>query len=187
MTRLRKLTHWSLATLTAAVLASGSAAAQVGGIGTSPLGSPLGMTSPLGIGPAPAVPRTGIPMGATELSSPGVSPMTFGASPLGPAPATSQAVPVLEGRSRRRLPAWEARCQGPRSILECRQPGAPARARFSTAAARRETRQAPVRQPPAARLQARHRRLRRRLEWGWDRRSAALAFRWARPSSAWEA
>ena len=86
MTRLRKLTHWSFATLTAAVLASGSAAAQVGGIGTSPLGSPLGMTSPLGIGPAPAVPRTGIPMGATELSSPGVSPMTFGASPLGPAP-----------------------------------------------------------------------------------------------------
>jgi len=86
MTRLRKLTHWSLATLTAAVLASGSAAAQVGGIGISPLGSPLGMTSPLGIGPTPAVPRTGIPMGATELSSPGVSPMTFGASPLGPAP-----------------------------------------------------------------------------------------------------
>ena len=38
---------------------------------------------PLGIGPAPAVPRTGIPMGATELSSPGVSPMT---SPLGAAP-----------------------------------------------------------------------------------------------------
>ena len=70
--------------LTAVLLASGSASAQIGGIG--PSGSPLGMTSPLGIGPAPAVPRTGIPMGATELSTPGVSPMTSGTSPLGAAP-----------------------------------------------------------------------------------------------------
>jgi len=75
---------WSLTTLTAVLLASGAASAQIGGIG--PSGSPLGMTSPLGIGPAPAVPRTGIPMGATELSTPGVSPMTSGTSPLGAAP-----------------------------------------------------------------------------------------------------
>jgi len=34
---------------------------------------------------APAVPRTGIPMGATELSTPRVSPMTSGTSPLGAA------------------------------------------------------------------------------------------------------
>ena len=74
----------SLAMLAAVVLVSGSASAQIGGIG--PSGSPLGMTSPLGIGPAPAVPRTGIPMGATELSTPGVSPMTSGTSPLGAAP-----------------------------------------------------------------------------------------------------
>ena len=80
MTRPLRLIRWSL------FVASSPASAQIGGIGPSPLGSPLGMTSPLGIGPAPAVPRTGIPMGATELSSPGVSPMTSGTSPLGAAP-----------------------------------------------------------------------------------------------------
>ena len=84
MARSLRLAGWSLAMLTAVLLASGSASAQIGGIG--PSGSPLGMTSPLGIGPAPAVPRTGIPMGATELSTPGVSPMTSGTSPLGAAP-----------------------------------------------------------------------------------------------------
>ena len=70
MTRPLRLIRWSLAVLTFVFVASNSAYAQIGGIGPSPLGSPLGMTSPLGIGPAPAVPRTGIPMGATELSSP---------------------------------------------------------------------------------------------------------------------
>jgi hypothetical protein len=86
MTRLLRFIRWSLGALTAAFVASSTASAQIGGIGPSPLGSPLGMTSPLGIGPAPAVPRTGIPMGATELSSPGVSPMTSATSPLGAAP-----------------------------------------------------------------------------------------------------
>ena len=84
MARSLRLAGWSLAMLTAVLLASGSVSAQIGGIG--PSGSPLGMTSPLGIGPAPAVARTGIPMGATELSTPGVSPMTSGTSPLGAAP-----------------------------------------------------------------------------------------------------
>ena len=84
MARLFRFAGCSLAMLTAVALASTSASAQIGGIG--PSGSPLGMTSPLGIGPAPAVPRTGIPMGATELSTPGVSPMTSGTSPLGAAP-----------------------------------------------------------------------------------------------------
>jgi hypothetical protein len=86
MTRPLRFIRWSLAALTFVFVASNPASAQIGGIGPSPLGSPLGMTSPLGIGPAPAVPRTGIPMGATELSSPGVSPMTSGTSPLGAAP-----------------------------------------------------------------------------------------------------
>ena len=36
---------------------------------------PLGATSPLGIGPAPPVTPSGIPLGATELTSPGLSPM----------------------------------------------------------------------------------------------------------------
>ena len=63
------------------LLSCGSVLAQVSG--SAP--SPLGITSPLGIGPAPAVPGTGIPLGATEFNSPGVSPMTSGESPLGPA------------------------------------------------------------------------------------------------------
>ncbi len=85
MTRPLRFIRWSLAALAVVFVASSPASAQIGGIGPSPLGSPLGMTSPLGIGPAPAVPRTGIPMGATDLSSPGVSPMTSGTSPLGAA------------------------------------------------------------------------------------------------------
>jgi hypothetical protein len=61
--------------LTAALLGFGSASAQVGATGTSP---PLGMTSPLGIGPGSPVAPTGVPLGATELASPGVSPSTSG-------------------------------------------------------------------------------------------------------------
>lgn len=78
------MTRLLMAAMVVALLGCGPAAAQVGGIGTPPGASPLGMTSPLGIGPAPAVAPTGIPLGATELASPGVSPMTSGISPLGP-------------------------------------------------------------------------------------------------------
>jgi len=68
------------AVATAAVLLScGSAYAQAR-TSTSPLPS-LGMTSPLGIPNAP-VGQTGIPLGATELATPGVSPTTSGASPM---------------------------------------------------------------------------------------------------------
>jgi hypothetical protein len=84
MTRLLRITHWSLTALAAVLVASSPASAQIGAIGPSP----LGMTSPLGVGPAPAVPATGIPLGATELLSPGVSPTTSGTSPLGPAPGS---------------------------------------------------------------------------------------------------
>lgn len=35
---------------------------------------PLGLTSPLGMGPAAQVGTTGIPLGATELATPGISP-----------------------------------------------------------------------------------------------------------------
>jgi hypothetical protein len=65
-----------------ALLSCGSAFAQVGGMSISP-GSPLGVTSPLGIGPGTPVAPTGIPLGATQLVSPGVSPLTSGTSPLG--------------------------------------------------------------------------------------------------------
>jgi hypothetical protein len=40
----------------------------------APAPFPLGATSPLGIGPAPPVTSPGIPPGATELTSPGLSP-----------------------------------------------------------------------------------------------------------------
>jgi hypothetical protein len=71
--------------MAAALLGSGPASAQIGGFSTSPGPSPLGMTSPLGIGPAMPVAPTGIPLGAIELASPGVSPMTSGVSPVVPA------------------------------------------------------------------------------------------------------
>jgi hypothetical protein len=51
------------------VLGCGAAFAQVG-----PTASPLGVTSPLGIGPGSAVPPVGVPMGALELATPGLSP-----------------------------------------------------------------------------------------------------------------
>ena len=72
-----------MATATAALLGCGSVLAQVGAMGITP-GPPLGMTSPLGIGPGAPVAPTGIPLGATEMGSLGVSPTTSGASPLGP-------------------------------------------------------------------------------------------------------
>ena len=45
--------------------------------------SSLGLTSPLGMGPGAAVGATGIPLGATEMTTPGVSPGAAGTSPLG--------------------------------------------------------------------------------------------------------
>ena len=81
MTRLL-VTAASAAMLTA-VLGCGPASAQFGGTSSAP--APLGITSPLGIGPAPAVPGTGLPLGTTELNSAGVSPMASGVFPLGPA------------------------------------------------------------------------------------------------------
>src|SRR6266850_1403201 len=67
------MTRFVMVTTAAVLLSCGSAFAQ----------SPLGMTSPLGIGPGSPVAPTGIPMGTTELASPGVSPTTSGTSPLG--------------------------------------------------------------------------------------------------------
>src|SRR5690348_14065386 len=69
----------------AAVLSiCGSAYAQVGGVSISP-GPPLGFTSPLGLGPGSPVGPSKIPMGATELASPAVSPLISGTSPMSPA------------------------------------------------------------------------------------------------------
>ena len=63
----------------ASLLGCGAAYAQAS-MNVSPLPA-LGMTSPLGIPNAP-VGQTGIPLGATELATPGVSPTTSGAAPM---------------------------------------------------------------------------------------------------------
>jgi hypothetical protein len=67
-----------MATTAAVLLGCGSAVAQVGGMSTSPGSSPLGMTTPLGMGPGSPVPPAGTPLGATELASPGLSPTMSG-------------------------------------------------------------------------------------------------------------
>src|SRR5207248_183111 len=77
--RVRVTAH--LTALTGVLLGGGAAQAQVPSI--SP-GLPLGITSPLGIGPAAPVGPTRIPLGATELATPGASPILSGASPLDP-------------------------------------------------------------------------------------------------------
>src|ERR1700738_5106750 len=78
MTSMRRL----LVTTTVSVfLGCNTALAQVT-VGTgAPV--PLGVTSPLGIGPGASVGVAGIPLGATEMATPGVSPTAAGTSALG--------------------------------------------------------------------------------------------------------
>ena len=78
------MTRFVMTTAAAVLLGCGSAFAQVGGTSISPEPSPLGMTSPLGMGAGSPVAPTGIPLGAMELASPGLSPAAPGASPPGP-------------------------------------------------------------------------------------------------------
>jgi hypothetical protein len=61
-----------IAAMQAALFGCIPAFAQVGGMGSPTPG--LGATSSLGMAPGLPVPPTGIPMGATELASPGLSP-----------------------------------------------------------------------------------------------------------------
>src|SRR5260370_4831089 len=81
-------TVWSLCNV-------GAASAQVGMGAVTP---PLGMTSPLGIGAAAPVGVTGLPLGATELSTPGVSPMTSGSSASSPMTPPSQCSTTMGAR-----------------------------------------------------------------------------------------
>lgn len=74
-----------LVTITSALLGCGPAFAQA----TMGTGIPLGVTSPLGIGPGAPVGTTGIPLGATELATPGVSPTTGGSSLVGSSMTTT--------------------------------------------------------------------------------------------------
>jgi hypothetical protein len=72
-------TRFVLAATAAVLLGCGPASAQLGA-SVFP-GPALGMTSPLGVGPSSPVPQTRIPLGATELASPGVSPTMSGTFP----------------------------------------------------------------------------------------------------------
>jgi len=63
-----------IAATLAALFGCNPAFAQVGGMGTPGIAA----TSPLGMAPGSAVSPTGIPMGATELASPGLSPLPGG-------------------------------------------------------------------------------------------------------------
>ena len=67
--RMRLRFSFSLAMLPA-LLASTGAIAQVGAMVTTPT---LGATSPLGVSPGTSVGPTGIPLGSTEITSPGES------------------------------------------------------------------------------------------------------------------
>ena len=91
------MTRFMMTTTAAILLSCSSAIAQVGGMSLSPAPSPLGMTSPLGIGPGSPVAPAGIPLGATELASPGVSPMPSGVSPMGPTGSTNGSVTTCGG------------------------------------------------------------------------------------------
>jgi hypothetical protein len=87
-----------MATLAATLLGCGSTLAQVGGMGTSPLGA----TSPLAMGSGSPVAPTGIPLGATELTAPGTSPAPLTTMGMlgcfGATASTSQtATPLFDG------------------------------------------------------------------------------------------
>jgi len=81
------MTHMLMTAMMALIMGFGTASAQMGA--SAP--SPLGITSPLGIGPAPAVPPAGIPLGNSEMGSLGVSPTTSGVSPMTPTTSTTPA------------------------------------------------------------------------------------------------
>src|SRR6266567_3120279 len=65
-----------VAAVLAALFACNVATAQVAGM-AAPTPT-IGATSPLGIGTGSAVSQTGIPLGSTEIASPGVSPAPTG-------------------------------------------------------------------------------------------------------------
>jgi hypothetical protein len=81
----------------AAVLGAGTASAQVNMVGGAPGPSPLGLTSPLGLGAAAPVASTGIPLGATELIPPGTSPAGLSTSDIAACSGSSGLTAVFDG------------------------------------------------------------------------------------------
>jgi hypothetical protein len=82
-----------IAATLAALFGCSPAFAQVGGMGTPGIAA----TSPLGMVPGASVPLTGIPLGATELASPGLSPLTDGTIGLAGAGTTCSATGSASG------------------------------------------------------------------------------------------
>src|SRR4030081_1043099 len=98
MTSMRRL----LVTTTVSVLLGCSTAWAQVTVGTgAPV--PLGLTSPLGMGTGASVGVTGIPLGATEMATPGVSPTAAGTSPLGS--MTAGAWPIIGGSEQPEIPS----------------------------------------------------------------------------------
>ena len=75
-----------LAAMIPVLFAANSAVAQVGTVATTPT---LNATSPLGAAPGASVEPTGIPLGSTELTSPGLSPAPTGVTGTIAIPSTS--------------------------------------------------------------------------------------------------
>jgi hypothetical protein len=86
------MTRIWISALTALLLGCSSASAQ-----TTPGLPPLGTTSPLGFGLGAPVPPVRIPLGATQMQSLGVSPLTSGVSPMNPTVGTSSACGGIGG------------------------------------------------------------------------------------------
>lgn len=74
------MTRNILAVTLAIILSCAAATAQVAVQPGGGVASPLGITSPLGLGPGMPVAPTNIPMGATELATPGISQPPDGTS-----------------------------------------------------------------------------------------------------------
>src|SRR4030095_10499290 len=89
--------HIWITAMTASLLGANLALAQVGGMGTSPMGA----TSPLALGTGSRGARVGIPLGATEMATPGISPappLTTGTTgcPDAGGPTSQSAAPLFD-------------------------------------------------------------------------------------------
>ena len=102
-----KKMHFAMTTLAAILVGGGSVLAQVGGTGTSPLSA----TSPLAIGSGSPVAPTGILLGATEMTAPGISPApssTMSCSSAG-GPTSQTATALFDGGG---MAATSSACAG---------------------------------------------------------------------------
>src|SRR3977135_3552873 len=174
MTSMRRL----IVTTTVSVLLGCSTAWAQVTVGTgAPV--PLGITSPLGMGPGASVGVTGIPLGATEMATPGVSPTAAGTAALGSMTAgtcssigaSAQPTTSDPGNSSPEL-QWQARAA---RRAECRR-----RLLCSIVQAYRELLLAHVPAAPPHPLTREHRP--RRLATVRNFALAVLAFPWDRPN-----